>query len=126
MIYLVWVDWNSIDHLIGSWYSTVGLLTTLIVNLIFLRRVLFFLFVYSLQLDLIFQKFWYIAKYYAYKNCKYNLKDLHKTVLKALDLVMVSTIFHYYKYYIEIIDTYHFELKCKTKQFTIIIYDSHR
>ena len=45
---------------------------------------------------------------------------------KALDLVTVYAIFHYYQYYIRIIDTYRSELEYKIKQFTKAIYNSQK
>ena len=71
-------------------------------------------------------RFWCAAKYYACENCKYSPKGLHETVLKALDLVIISAIFYYYQHCIKIIEIYHSELEYETKQFTDAIYSSHK
>ena len=43
-------------------------------------------------------------------------------VQKALDLELVSTIFHYYEHFIKIINKYCFKLEYGTKQFEKKIY----
>lgn len=81
---------------------------------------------YLLQSDWILYRFWYATKYYACENYKYNLKGLYEIVPKALDLVMVSAIFHYYQHCMKIIDTYHSKLEYGTKQFMEAIYCAHK
>ena len=46
--------------------------------------------------DWTFGRFWCAAKYFARENCKYNLKSLRETVLKALGLVTLSAIFQHF------------------------------
>lgn len=73
-----------------------------------------------------FARFWYVAKFYTCENCEYNLNDLCKAVLKALNLVIIPVIFHYYQYCMRIMNAYCLKLGYETKQFIKTVHNNHR